>query len=357
MAALKVLIVDDSRILRSALEQALAAAADEFQVTGSVWSGAKALEKIAADPPDVVTLDLELPPGVSGLDTLDAIRQVNAGRPGNPIGVLVVSAHAPPGSELAREARAGGAFDCLLKPAGASVEANVQWLQQTVLGRLRAFAARRSGPRSGTCFPACKPAAGKRYRAVVIAVSTGGPETLAELLPELCSGIDVPIFIVQHMGGNCMGSLVSLLAVRCRPYTVVEAADGRTVEPRTVYLAPCFRHLLLRTAFGDQVVTGLSDAPAENNCRPSADVLFRTAAAVYGGDVVALVLTGMADDGVKGLGPLKRAGAFVIAQDEATSKVWGMPGRAVASGQVDAVLPLPAIAAAVKGLVLGTRKP
>ncbi len=144
-------------------------------------------------------------------------------------------------------------------------------------------------------------------------------------------------------------SLAASLARQCG-HTVVEATDGDTVRPRTVYIAPGGKHLVLRGHVGN-IVTALNEQPPENGCRPAADVLFRSAAAIPDAAAVAAVLTGMMCDGTRGLGPLRRAGAHVIAQDEATSVVWGMPGSAVAAGLVDEVLPLEQIAAAVQAAV------
>ena len=133
-------------------------------------------------------------------------------------------------------------------------------------------------------------------------------------------------------------------------YRVVEASDGEAVEPRTAYVAPGGRHMVVRKQ-GGRVVIALNDQPPENGCRPSVDVLFRSVADAYPRSVIAVILTGMGTDGAKGLGPLKRSGAYVIAQDEATSVVWGMPGAAVATGQVDEVLPLEGIGPTVASLL------
>ena len=172
-------------------------------------------------------------------------------------------------------------------------------------------------------------------------------------MPDLCRRIDLPVLVVQHMPPRFTRSLADSLSGRAgRP--VVEAMDGVPVRPGTVYVAPGGKHLLLRADVG-VLRAGVNEQPAENHCRPSADVLFRTAAAAVGGEVVAVVLTGMGGDGTEGLRPLKRAGAYVIAQDEATSVVWGMPGSVVRAGLADEVLPLGDIAAAVASLVGGRR--
>jgi len=163
--------------------------------------------------------------------------------------------------------------------------------------------------------------------------------------------VELPVVIVQHMPPPFTRSLAESLARRLGT-PVVEASDGEPLRPGTVYIAPGGRHLVLRTQ-GSRLLTGLNDQPAENHCRPSADVLFRSAAAALSGEAVAVVLTGMDCDGTAGLRPLKRAGAYVIAQDEATSVVWGMPGNVVRAGLADEVLPLGEIAAAVQSLVGG----
>jgi two-component system chemotaxis response regulator CheB len=188
-------------------------------------------------------------------------------------------------------------------------------------------------------------------KAILIAVSTGGPRALATLLPDLCAQVKVPIFLVQHMREGFTSSLAGQLA-RKTSRQVREARDGEPVQDGHIYLGPGGKHLTLRCAAG-QLLTGLTEQPPENHCRPSADVLFRTAAAALGGDVIALVLTGMGCDGTAGLAVLKRAGAYVIVQDEATSVVWGMPGSAVRAGLVDEILPLGEIASAVQVLVAG----
>jgi two-component system chemotaxis response regulator CheB len=345
----KVLIVDDSRIFRAALEEALAGK-DEVRVVGSVFSGAKALEFIRATPPDLVTLDVEMP-GMDGLETLRAILALNAARPDTPaIGVLMVSAFTRAGAAVTVQALEAGAFDFITKPSSPCEKASLLALEQQLLARIRLFAARRGAPqpRPPATAPTLRPRA-QPVRAILLAASTGGPRALSSLLPELCERLEQPIFVVQHLPACFTGALVESLARKCR-HTVQEAVDGEVVRPATVYVAPGGKHLVLRTGAGGQVLTGLNEQPPENGCRPSADVLFRSAAAVYGGAAVAVVLTGMGCDGARGLGPLRRAGAAVLVQDEASCVVWGMPGSAVEAGYVDEVLPLDRLAAAVQAL-------
>ncbi len=355
----RVLIVDDSRIFRAALAEALAGE-EGIVVVGSVFSGEKALKFLRSTPADVATLDVEMP-GLDGLQTLAEIQRLNAARPpAAEIGVLMVSAFTRHGAEVTVRALQAGAFDFVTKPSGRSADANLTELRRQLAARIRLFMARRriesDAPASGRREPAemrHQPAHAGRsprlVRAVLIASSTGGPRALDALLPDLCRRVALPILIVQHMPPPFTGSLAESLSRRVGG-PVVEAVDGELARPETVYIAPGGRHLVLRGQ-GGGLRTGLNDQPPENHCRPSADVLFRSAAAAVGGEAVAVVLTGMDCDGTAGLRPLKRAGAYVIAQDEATSVVWGMPGNVVRAGLADEVLPLGEIAAAVQALV------
>jgi two-component system, chemotaxis family, protein-glutamate methylesterase/glutaminase len=363
--AARLLIVDDSRIFRAALEQALAGE-EGVAVVGSVFSGTKALEFVRGTPPDVVTLDVEMP-GLDGLQTLEAIQRLNATRPkGAEVGVIMVSAFTRRGADVTVRALQAGAFDFVTKPSGESAEASLATLRQQLVAKIRLFLARRGSPHQAEAapLPAAGPegrqrwlesAPGRPVRAVLIATSTGGPKALDTLLPDLCSRTDVPVLVVQHMKAGFLPSLVESLARRV-PGTVALAGDGDVVRRGTVYVAPDDRHLLLRSE-GGRLLTALNEQPPENGFRPSADVLFRSAAVALGGSAVAVVLTGMTcasvADGTAGLRPLQRAGAYVLAQDEATSTVWGMPGSAVKAGLVDEVLPLDRIAAAVHALVAG----
>ncbi|WP_152053716.1 chemotaxis-specific protein-glutamate methyltransferase CheB [Tautonia marina] len=360
---LRILIVDDSRIFRSALEDALAGQPG-VRVVGSVWSGEKAVAFVRDTPPDLVTLDLNMP-GLGGLDTLSEIRRLNASRPElPPVGVLLVSALTEHGAAVTVEGLARGAFDFIRKPDGPDDRSNAASLRQQLAEKIALFAQRRRG---STLSRSPSPPPGRphraaaladrpgRFRAVAMGSSTGGPEALALLLPGLTAHSTAPLFIVQHLPRGMTRYFAESLGRKCS-YEVVEAEDGAPVGPRTAYVAPGGRHMTLRGQ-DDRVTIALNDQPPENGCRPSADVLFRSAAAAYRHAVVAVVLSGMGTDGARGLGPLKRSGAYVIAQDEATSVVWGMPGAAVATDLVDEVLPLEAIGPAVASLLAGGTRP
>jgi two-component system chemotaxis response regulator CheB len=342
---LRILVVDDSRIFRSALETALEGRAG-IRVVGSVWNGEKAIEFVRQTPPDLVTLDVNMP-GRGGLETLSDIQEFNASRPDRPrVRVLLVSALTERGAAVTVEGLERGAFDFIKKPDGPDERANAALLRQQLLEKIDLFARRRGRPSSTTisrpdsAAPPPVPRTG-RFQAVAIGSSTGGPEALVRVLPVLTRQASVPLFIVQHFPQGMTRYFAESLAKKC-DYRVAEASDGEAVLPRTAYIAPGGRHMIVRK-HDDRVLIALNDQPPENGCRPSADVLFRAAAAVYPQSVVAIILTGMGCDGAKGLGPLKRSGAYVIAQDEATSVVWGMPGAAVATNLVDEILPLEAI--------------
>lgn len=344
---LKILIVDDSRLFRSALEGALTDRGD-IRVVGSVFSGEKALEVIRTTPPDLVTLDVEMP-GIGGLETLRQIQAFNDANPSmRPVGVIMVSAFTTRGAQVTIEALQSGAFDFVTKPSGESPEANVALLRDQLLTRIGVFrAARRPAPDVRPTMAAPTRATAKRsaIRAIVIGASTGGPKALSQLMPELCSSTDLPILIVQHMPAGFTKSLAESLA-RKTGRVVTEAVDSAPVSRGAVFVAPGGRHLVLRGTTAEGSVA-INDQPAENGCRPSVDVLFRSAATVLNGEVLAMILTGMGRDGAAGAGAIRRAGGHVVAQDEASSVVWGMPGSAVEVGAVDDVVPLNQMARAV----------
>jgi two-component system chemotaxis response regulator CheB len=353
----RVLIVDDSRIFRAALERSLEEE-EGITVVGSVHSGEKALEFIRATPPDVVTLDVEMP-GMDGLQTLREIERFDAARPpGAKIGVIMVSAFTKRGADVTVQALRAGAFDFITKPSTPDEATSQAQMRHQLVGKIRLYIAQR--PRGGPGAVITKPGSvaltprDRPVRAVLIAASTGGPRALETLLPDLSRHVDLPILIVQHMPAQFTLSLAENFARICHN-PVVEASDGEPILPKTIYIAPGGKHLLLRADAG-RLLTGLNEQPPENGCRPSADVLFRSAATVLGGDAAAVVLTGMGADGTAGLRPLKRAGAYVIAQDEATSVVWGMPGSAVTAGLANEVLPLEKIAAAVTAVAQAGRR-
>ena len=342
---IKVLIVDDSLIFRSSIETALAGEED-IAIIGSVRNGVKAIEFIKSTRPHLVTLDVEMPE-MNGLETLHAIRDINrADENLPPIGVIMVSAHTQKGADTTIAALEADAFDFITKPQTRSREESTEILRRQLLVKIRYFASKlisSTHPRynarvSPTISRPSRPISISKIKAVLIGVSTGGPKALATILPPICEKIAAPIFIVQHMPPGFTLSLAQSLDSKCRH----KAKEGRNNEPvreNHIYIAPGGSHMLLRRK-GNQVNIMINEQPPENGTRPSADVLFRSAPIAYGSNTVAIILTGMGNDGTKGISTIKRAGGYIIAQDEETSVVWGMPGSAVSSGYVDVILPL-----------------
>lgn len=360
---IKILIVDDSDIFRKLMRKALAAEKD-IEITGAVDNGTQVMNAIKTSRPDLITLDVEMPE-MDGLETLDIIQRYNRQHPNQrAIGVIMVSALTRTGADVTVKALENGAFDFITKPQEENVGESIAALRRSLIVKIRHFSVMSMGKRVGkrvrqeVSMSRGKGAAKTkrvsrklpdRIRAVLIGVSTGGPKALAEILPKLSETVDLPVFIVQHMPPGFTASVAKNLDSQCT-HRVAEAADGEAVEDRRIYIAPGGKHMMLREkGYNDKrVITG--DGPLENGFRPSVDVLFRSAASVYGGDVIAIIMTGMGSDGTKGLGALKRAGAYTIAQDEASSVVWGMPGNAVEAGYIDEVLPLSEIPGAVSRL-------
>ena len=350
---MKVLIVDDSRIFRSAVERSLKGAED-VRVIGSVHNGVKALEFIRRQRPDLVTLDVEMPE-MDGLETLSAIQAINADEETKrPIGTIMLSAQTHKGAETTIKALEMGAFDFVTKPRSKGADEGIQILRRQLLAKTRYFQSRTisskrpaapptladAGPtrnKTGTTNTASSSSIAQ-FGAIVIGVSTGGPQALANMLPQLCEHTNLPIFIAQHMPPTFTECLANSLNARCSA-TVTEGQDLATVQSNHVTIVPGGKQMELRRR-GARVYTVLDQPMSDNACLTSVDVLFRSAATVYHENVLALILTGMGADGTEGIRALKRAGAYVIAQDEASSVVWGMPGSAVQSGNVDQVVSL-----------------
>lgn len=346
---MRVLVVDDSTVFRKVVRDALAAE-PEFEVVGVAADGRKALEKIDLLRPDLVTLDVEMPE----LDGLGVLRELQS-RPAPPA-VIMLSSLTASGAVLTAQALRLGAFDFILKPSETSLERNVQTLRTKLAERLKVLEKRPAG-KSGTgtepggdggnvaaasaiqparCVPA--PAAKVRPRIVAIGVSTGGPAALAKLLPKLPASLPVPVVVVQHMPPLFTKSMADDLNSSCA-LSVREALQGEVLQAGTVYVAPGGRQMKIISPEGRPRVE-VTDDPPERGCRPSVDYMFRSVSEVYGPSVLAVVLTGMGDDGTAGCRLLKQRGARVVAQDEASCVVYGMPRQVVEAGLADVVCPL-----------------
>jgi two-component system chemotaxis response regulator CheB len=252
----------------------------------------------------------------------------------------MVSSLTERGAAATLEALWLGAADYVTKPAQAgSLEASVGRLRDELAPKIRQFFPRNAfGPEPRPIPPLRHAPAGQPRRVVAVGASTGGPGALAAVLSRLPAEIPAPVLVVQHMPPVFTRLLAERLGAQSS-IAVREAQGGEALAPGRAYVAPGDYHLLLKGAAG-RVETALNQNPPENSCRPSVDVLFRSAAEVYGGAVIAVVLTGMGRDGLRGVEILKSRGAFVIAQDEASSVVWGMPSYVVQAGLADDVAPL-----------------
>jgi two-component system, chemotaxis family, protein-glutamate methylesterase/glutaminase len=371
---LRVLIADDSVLFRHAIAMALESLPD-VTVVGSVSNGKLALKRISELHPDLLTLDMEMP-GMDGLGVLDALRQS-----GETVAVIIVSALTRQGGKLTIRALQKGAFDFITKPDSPDAQQGLESLRKDLAPRIRSLAHRLEirnilgkGPIAHSnadamgSAPACrKTLAGKsgessiiadrfpgiiKPQMVLIGVSTGGPEALARLLPGIPGDIGVPLLIVQHMPPIFTQSLAESLSARCA-LRVVEASHGDIIAPNAVYIAPGGKHMRLDAGPNRSKIIHINDDPPENNCKPSVDYLFRSAAAGFPGQSVAVILTGMGSDGTLGLRLLKRHGCYVIAQNEATCVVYGMPKSAVDAQVADDVLPLEDIAARITAVTRG----
>jgi two-component system, chemotaxis family, protein-glutamate methylesterase/glutaminase len=342
-APIGVLVCDDSATIRGILTATLSAD-PELKIVGTAADGQACLDAIPATRPDLVLLDVEMPV-MDGLTTLREIRR-RFGR----LPVVMFSSLTERGAKATVDALLAGANDYVAKPAGLEAAAVAERIRTEVAGRIKALVPRgsaapgagagRSGAPRGAVAPPAVPRADRtsRIQGIVIAVSTGGPTALAEVLPAFVPEARVPTVIVQHMPAFFTAHLAERLA-KVSGLPVREASEGDVVRPGEVLLAPGGRHVELA---GDpwQPRVRLTDAPPENSCRPSADVLFRSAAKLWGSGTLGIVLTGMGRDGLAGCRAIVAAGGGVIAQDEFSSVVWGMPGEVVRAGLADAVLPL-----------------
>jgi len=370
---LKVLIADDSILFRRVIAEALGSLPN-VEVVGTVPNGKLALQRVRELRPDLLTLDMEMPE-IDGLGVLDALRKA-----GETVAVIVVSALTRQGGRLTMRALEKGAFDFITKPDTVSSEESREAIRKELAPRIRALTQRleirnilRNKPAAPVNGPTGKPADGPTGKSgsldeisgrmsrlaafakpevVLIGVSTGGPNALARILPEIPGNIGVPLLIVQHMPPVFTQSLAESLSPKCA-VRVRESSDGEMIEPNIAYIAPGGRHMRLVTGLEGRKMVQITDDPPENNCKPAVDYLFRSVANNFPGRAMAVILTGMGSDGVLGLRLLKRHPCYVIAQDEATCVVFGMPKAAVEAGVTDSVLPLEAIAARITSTVRG----
>lgn len=380
------MLVDDSAVIRRLLCTILAEDG-EIVVSAQARNGVKALEALTRSVPDIVVLDIEMPE-MDGLETLSRLRRALPNLP-----VIMFSTLTERGASATLEALTRGADDYVTKPSNTGSFAQTSAsIHATLVPRIKALVerARSTGrapdatrrPRAARSDasplpsplrrPAHRAAAPRsapprsrprrvgllRPEAVVVAVSTGGPDALARMVPELPATLPVPVLVTQHMPPIFTRLLAERLDARSA-VTVVEGEDGMVPGPGMVILAPGGHHMLVRRVGGRPTIV-LDDGPPVKACRPAADPMFASAVQTWGGDLLALVMTGMGDDGHHGAELVRDAGGRVVCQDEDSSVVWGMPGVVARAGLAEEVLPLQALGRTVVEATLashGARRP
>ena len=363
---LRVLAADDSAVMREILHRLFAMHAEDrlselprMELCGVARDGVECLDAVKGLSPDVLVLDLEMP-RLNGLEVLERLR---VERPGLP--VIMCSSHTEHGARSTLDALSRGALDYVMKPsAQRDLAAALVSLAQQLLPRIAALAhgVVRCDGKSGERVLAeavQRPREGHTaIEVVVIGLSTGGPSALEQMLPKLPANFPVPILIVQHMPKLFTAALAERLD-KCCALRVEQGYDGAAIRPGTVWLAPGDAHMEVapRALLGEAGARGarvrLHRQEPLNHCMPSVDYLFFSAARMYRAAALALVMTGMGADGLDGARAVHQGGGVVLAQDEATSAVWGMPGRVSEAGIASATLPLAALAETLQQRVNG----
>lgn len=347
MHGARILVVDDSWSFRELMRRTLVGLPGIAAVKTAA-GGREAIAMLDEFAPDLVTLDVMMP-SMDGIETLGALRRRSPTLP-----VIMISALTGPGADAAIAALSHGASDCIEKPwQDDHREASVV-LREMLLPRFGALIRPRDGTGSAISGDDLPPAAAPRRGVypprpvsfVAIGISTGGPEALATLLAALPGTLSVPVLIVQHMPRAFTGRLAkrldALTALRVR-----EASDGDALAAGTVLIAPGERHMIVVPGRDGEAFVALNDDPPENSCRPSVDVLFRSLAGFADAGTLAVMMTGMGRDGLEGCRALAAVGARILAQDEASSVVWSMPGTVARAGLADAIVPLDGLAEAI----------
>jgi len=350
MPKIRVLIVDDAVLVRKMLSDTMNQDPD-IEVVGVAANGSIGLQKIPQVNPDIVSLDIEMPE-MNGLEALDKIRETWPKLP-----VIMFSALTQKGATATLDALSKGATDYVTKPSKAkSLDESIELIKNELIPKIKALCSERSGLNIPNNLPKPKPLVEHpedpkkikgvkpfhRVDVVAIGVSTGGPNALMEVLPAFPENFPVPIVLVQHMPPNFTKLLANRLDSKSN-LSIKECENGDVLEPGHVYIAPGDYHMVVEQDKGD-IVVRTNQAPHENSCRPATDVLFRSVAKTFGRNALAVVLTGMGQDGMRGCQDIRACGGQVLVQDEASSVVWGMPGFVVKFKLADAILPLNMIA-------------
>ncbi|MBL8814471.1 MAG: chemotaxis response regulator protein-glutamate methylesterase [Planctomyces sp.] len=356
MKKIRVLVVDDSIVVRRVVTEELEVQPD-IEVAGAASNGRSALEKLAVLNPDLVILDIEMPE-MDGLTALSHLRQSHPVTP-----VIMFSSLTELGAAATLEALSRGASDFFAKPGGSGgLEASRKIIREELVPAIRALCSRKPAVPaaempSKTASPLVTPSQTRtrfsspsatsvaRIDLLAIGASTGGPNALAEMFAALPGDLPVPILIVQHMPPMFTQMLAERLTKNSRIPTV-EATSDTELRPGRAWIAPGDHHLVI-VRDGLKIRTRVHQEPHENACRPAVDPLLRSVASVYKANCLVVILTGMGQDGLRGCEMIRTAGGQILAQDEASSVVWGMPGAVVRAGLADQVLPLSQMAGEV----------
>jgi two-component system chemotaxis response regulator CheB len=350
MPKIRILVVDDSVVVRRMVSDALASD-PQLEIAGTAANGKIALAKIPQVNPDIVILDVEMPE-LDGIGTLVGIRKSLPALP-----VIMYSTLTQRGAEATLEALSKGATDYVTKPSNVgSAAQGLDCIRTQLIPKIKAICGRVLGlpaPSLLATTAASKappprlaiPRREERIDIVAIGVSTGGPNALASLIPTFPRDFPVPVVIVQHMPPVFTRLLAERLAAKSQ-IGVEEGYPGAILEPGCAWLAPGDYHMVVE---GDhrQVALRTHQGPPENSCRPAVDVLFRSVAGVYKPHALAVVMTGMGQDGLRGCEHIREAGGQILAQDQASSVVWGMPGFVANAGLADKVLSLDQLGAEI----------
>lgn len=351
---IRVMLVDDSAVIRGLLSRALGKE-DDIEIVSSVSNGQYAVDTIQKADPDIVVLDIEMPV----MDGITAIPLLLEKKPG--VKILMCSTLSAKGASVSIKALALGATECLVKPTSTSEIHGSENFQSELIRLVRGLSGKHTAISRTTKTSPRKPAAATyalkdeklsysgKPSLIAIGSSTGGPQALFSVLQE-CKDFDVPIVITQHMPKTFTAILAEHIAQNCG-LPCHEGADNMPLERGHAYIAPGGKHMIFERREGKAYIR-ITDDPPENYCKPSIEPMVRSAVKLYGNKVLGVMLTGMGSDGLESFRQLADAGGLIIAQDEETSTVWGMPGAVANAGICSAVMPLQNIGPWIRNQVL-----
>lgn len=334
---IKVLLVDDSAVIRGLMTQAINSDRD-IEVVGSAMHGQTALTWLQKNQADVIVLDVEMPV----MDGIACLKHLKQDYPDIP--VIMASALTREGAEVTLQALDLGAAGCVQKPVATNASEAIEQVAQTVIPLIKALAGSNQTSQSNDISHSTKaekrPA--KTPMVLVIGSSTGGPNALKSVLSAIPADFSLPILIAQHMPPLFTKTLAEHIERETKRPTS-EAVDGELIERGRIYIAPGDFHMVIDKQ-DDRMVIRLNQEAPEHFCRPSVNPLYASAAKWYGSSVLAVMLTGMGDDGIEGAQSISERQGYIIVQDEQSSVVWGMPGAIANAGIANQVLPLRNIA-------------